>query len=269
MKKLIVLVVLIVLIPAEYLHADITIHEPNYVCVRLPYEIDAQTPRLEAIRNPDYGFGVIAASINNGILQILRITESSVDHLRSMSGFAPDSAVGDIRFDTTGLFNENLFVLVWTDTAIPGEWRNSRTTRILKVPANLNEEIVDVVEGGIGEDNDRLMFVIDFTTDVAGYAAGAYLLDFSHTDGTSFYHMDLNYNCNKIGQDFLPGPPYVTVQRNDLDIWGMEFDPTDLYGSYLTMADGEEPSHNYSTIWQLHPDLTTWSVLSTPALLSD
>ena len=77
--------------------------------------IDGTTPRLEAIRNPDYGFGVVAASVDNGILTILLISQSSIELLATMSGLPEVSTVKTMRFDTSGLLGSELYVTVLID----------------------------------------------------------------------------------------------------------------------------------------------------------
>ena len=81
-------------------------------------QLDGKTPRLEAISNPAYGSGVIAASVDEDILRVLRISQSSVTLLTSVTEFpgVPGRVSAfDIRFDRTGLFENQLYVSVIMD----------------------------------------------------------------------------------------------------------------------------------------------------------
>jgi len=59
---------------------------PGFAVDVLLNQIDGSTPRLEAISNPAFGFGVIAADITNGVLTVKRISQSSLDVLAVMGG---------------------------------------------------------------------------------------------------------------------------------------------------------------------------------------
>ena len=231
----------------------------NYAVDSLVSQIEGQTPRLEAIRNPDYGFGVIAACMDNGILKVMRVSQSSIEVINSKSGFSIPSVVGDIRFDTTGLFGNNsndLFVTIWSDSS-DGEWEHSSKTYLMRVPAN-GPIIEERVYGD--PNNNKLLFMLDFNDGSGDYPAGAYLGDFAKANGTSFYHLDANYQITNLTDDVLPTDP----NRSDLDPRGMEFDRTGNYKSYLTIADTDKPPDDEaSAIYQLDPNLA-WNTVASP-----
>jgi hypothetical protein len=247
----------IVLIMSNVAAAAITVHEPNFAVDVLLNQIDGGIPRLEAISNPEYGFGVLTASVDEGILKLLRISQSSIELFTTMSGFPADSTVGAIRFDRTGLFANELYVTAWTDTAVPGDWRHNVATRLFSVSVDGTFNQI----GTYGDVVDRLLFILDFTTGAGGYLPGAYLEDFSANGGTSLYHMDSEPNVTKLSQHLVP------PGRSDLDIWGMQFDPTGKYGSYLTLADSDTGHDELTVIYQLLPDLS-WQELTTPVSTS-
>ncbi len=223
-------------------------------------QIDGQTPRLEAIRNPDYGCGVVAASMDNGILKVMRISQSSVDTLNVTSDLDTISVVGDIRFDTSGLFgndSNDLFVTVWCNST-GASWEQSSSTSLMRVPAaGPIEEL-----GYFGDTNDKQLFMLDFSNGSNGYPEGAYFGDYAEPGGTSFYRLDADYQITNLTNDILPTDP----NRTDLDIVGMEFDRTGVYNSYLTVADSDVFHDEVSAIYQLDPNLADpnliWSAVA-------
>ncbi|MBU0617046.1 MAG: hypothetical protein KKI02_04965 [Planctomycetes bacterium] len=256
------LAVIIVAVAGFSASAEIEV-PPGFVVDTLLDQIDGTTPYVEAIRNPDYGFGVVVASVDNGIFEVLRISDSSVEPLGTLEGFPEDSAVRCIRFDTTGLFADALFASVaFNDSGEPPFCR----CVLLQITADgLVSEVVT-----LGSDSDQITFVFDFTTEATGYSPGAYLYDSTTPNGQGLYHLAPN-------GAYDPNDPNVIVtvleshlipdDRNDLDIRGMEFDPTSLYGSYLTMADCENWDA-LSAIYQLDPN-HDWLELIEPVSWSE
>jgi len=230
--------------------------------------------RLEAIRNPVYGVGVISASIdnritNNGILEVMRISNSTVEIINTETDFDTPSDVGDIRFDTSGLFGDALFVTVWTDSA-SGDWLQSASTKLMQVSSDSNDIYeVGYYQGTTVPDN-RLLFMLDFIADANDYEDGCYLADYALQGGTSFYRLDPNDLDTLIDLTggvlpIDPGDP--DPNRTDLDPRGMEFDRTGNYNSYLTIADTESDEDYKSAIYQLNPDFI-WSTISGPNSVS-
>jgi len=83
--KLAVTLSLILILVTPTAFSQITIIPPGFAYDKLLDQIDGTTPRLEAISNPAYGYGVVAASIDNGILTVKRISYSSVEVLEAVS----------------------------------------------------------------------------------------------------------------------------------------------------------------------------------------
>jgi len=246
----------IVLIVGSVAEAEIVFQDPNFVVDVLFDQIDQQIPRLEAIRNPDYGFGVVAASIDQGILKVLRISQTSVELLGSMDGFpypAEWAIPLTVRFDTTGVFENKLLIT----TVIRVEGSDSYSDII-----TVNSDGSIVKQATLGGPSDQIGFVLDISPVDSNYLPGAYLEDTDYGDGTSYYHMDPNFNLTKISQDLLP------PGRTDLDIYGMEFDPTGLYGYYLTMLDSDHNHDQKAAIYQLYPDLS-WIELTEVITVTD
>ncbi|MBW8035630.1 MAG: hypothetical protein FVQ79_08370 [Planctomycetes bacterium] len=239
--------------------------------------------RLEAIRNPDYGVGVIAASIDNGItdngiLDVMRISKSTVEIINSRSGFTTPSGVGDIRFDTSNLLDNDsndLFVTVWTDTVpFETEWKYSFSTYLMRVSSDSNS--IDEVGYYQGTAEDKLLFMLDFTADANDYTAGVYFADYAYDGGTSFYYIPSgdvigsdNEDLDNLTDGVLPiDPDDSEPNRTDLDTHGMEFDRTGNYNARLTIADSEWDEDLKSAIYQLEPNLPgtdfIWSTIAGP-----
>lgn len=253
MKK--ILVVLAILFVGSYASAEISV-PPGFVVDTLLDQIDSQTPRLKAITNSDYGSGVVAASIDsdNGILTVRRISASNIEILGVLSGFPVPAIwefVNSINFDQTGLFGNDLYLTVTVDVD-----RYSAYTDFIHVSSSGDFNVL-WTEGGA---HDELGFSFSFTDDSVGYMAGAYFEDGDYADGTSLWHMDTSYVGTQLYQNLVP------PGRTDLDIRAMDFDPTGLYGNYLTMVDSDDDD-NKSVIYQLLPNLT-WQTLAGPVTLT-
>jgi hypothetical protein len=233
--------------------ADITVPE-GYDVVNIMPRVDGKILRLEAIRNPAYGYGVMAASIDESILRIFRINRHSYDVFATEPGFDSHAAcppscvhVQHIRFDTTGLFNNRLYVSVAS---------HSDYSEIYEVDPNGSIELKASIGDGLSDD----YCIFAFTSGNNGYSPGMYLYDSvkkgSNNDGSSFFYMDPNFNWNKLEDDLVP------TGRTDMDVAGMEFDTTGMYKSLLTFADADDNTDYKTAIYQLDPNLTTWSILT-------
>jgi len=255
MRNVMLVLVIVVAVPLSMsANGAITVPAGFTVDILLD-QIDGETPRLEAISNPDYGFGVVAASADEGILTVLRISQFSVQVLGTLSGFTSDCRAGSIRFDRTGLFMNELYVIVMDypfGGGDPPYIYHYNRSQILSVSANG----MITNKGSYGSNIDRIMFIHDFTDGNGGYYPGMHLEDQQGYDGTSFYYLDPNFVPTKLGQNLLPS------DRTDIDVWGMEFDPTGVYEFYLTMADSDRNNDDWTVIYQLKPDLS-WSELTT------
>lgn len=242
MKKIVILAILFVV---SYASADPTVPS-GFVIQKIIDRIDGQTPRLEAIRNSEYGSGVVLASMDKGTLNVLKISQGSIELTSVMSGFLTSSRVATTRFDRTGIYNSKLFISV-----VSGTGANHYQTDLLKIESD--GTITNVMT--IGDPSDMLQLFFDFTNGSYGYTPGAYMEDHGKTNGTSLYHMNTAYSMTKLSQNHLPSG------RTDLDIMGMQFDSTGRYNNYLTMADSDTNTDNWAVIYQLKPDLS-WTELT-------
>jgi hypothetical protein len=227
-----------------YLFAILTILFVLNICYA-----DGQTPRLEAIRNPSYGYGIISANLDNGILKVFRINNSSLDLLGTHSGYPSTSDTFTVCFDRTGLYDNKLHVSV-----VYGS--NLVTTDILEVLENGTI----TVKATKGNTTDALAFSFDFTSGEHGYLSGTYLEDRHIGNGTSLYHMGADYTLTRLKQNWLPSG------RTDMDVQQIKFDPTGRYNFYLTMIDSDD-NDNKAIIYQLKPNLG-WIQLTTAKTLS-
>ena len=130
MNRRITIVTLLIITAAlpTILPAQITV-PPGFVVDTLLPQIDGQTPRLEAISNPAYGSGVIAASVDNGILTIRKISPNNVEFIGTLSGFDPLDIVRQVKFDYTGLYNSKLYISI----SVLGVLGETSDTHIIEV----------------------------------------------------------------------------------------------------------------------------------------
>jgi tetratricopeptide (TPR) repeat protein len=216
---------------------------------------DGPSPRLEAIRDADYGTGVMAALVDEGTVYVYRVSESAVELFAAGRGFPRPSSRRNVRFDPTGHFGGQLHITV--SYAPPGEPEPAVwiTTAILRVSET--GEIAHV--GSYGSLDEPLTLEFEFSSGAGGYAPGAFLPDLFRTfDGNAgLYHLDCAGNLTRLVQNLVP------PGRTKLDVWAVEFDPTGRYGSYLTMADSDTAVDYVAAVYQLRPDLT-WIELTAP-----
>lgn len=252
--------VLVIAAPLLYVvvptaHAQIAA-PPGFTVDVLLDQIDGSTPRLEAVSNPTYGSGVVAAAINDaGILSVTRISANGVEILGVQPGFLPAARPGPnlgswvptIRFDRTGLYDHGLFFSV-------AEQDGSFTYTITRFFQLDPDGTITPVLGPVGGSTNKLSFIFEFVNG-HDYLPGAYLEDQHITHGTSLWHADSSWTTTILGQNVLP------VGRTDLDIFGMKFDSTGIYGHHLMLADSDDDD-NKSGIYALMPDLT-WTELTT------
>lgn len=210
-------------------HGQITV-PPNREVDVLLNQIDGRTPRLEAIRNAAYGSGVVAASVDNGVLTVLRIAEDEIDVLASRGGFAPGSAsrVVDVQFDTSGIFGGGLYVTVAErDDPPPGQ----RTT-LLEIAADGTVAEHWTVGGG----SDWTSFRFALTDGSGGYTPGGYLFDGNISGGTEFWYMT---PPSPIVPSRISGN-HVPPGRVDIDSVALQFDPNGNFDHSLLLADADD-----------------------------
>jgi len=238
---------LLLIAPIASVKAEITVHEPGfYVDVLVNGQLDGETPRIEAIRNPAYGNGAVGASISNGILTVRRFSFGSIDLLavRNMSEFA---SVLDVRFDTSGLFGNKLFVSVFNaEYQGPG---GVPTTEFVIVEPDGSTTVL----GPIGSESNGLAMYVDFIAGAAGFGPGAYLFDL-HGDaaGSSVWRLNPpppDGDFEILAQNSLP------PGRTDLDIRGLEFDRVGAFGGLLYLADADANGSKDGLIYTVNASL--------------
>lgn len=248
MKRVILLIILFVV---SYASADPIVHDPNFMVEKIMDRIDGQTPRLEVIRNSEYGSGVMTASINNGILKIMRISQSSVELFASMPDFPAPHVLGEIGFDDTGLADDELYVTVTTSSGCGNYIHQTSLLRVSK------EGIVTLL-AEFGDCSDNISIGgLDFGKGSLGYGSSMYLADYMNLGGNNLFRYDFSSGLELIVENLVP------PGRSDLDVVGMEFDPTGLYGSNLIIAGSDGLSDGLAGIYQLLPDWS-WLELSSP-----
>ena len=225
---------------------------PGFAVDQLLGPIDGVTPALEAIRNPDYGFGVASATIENGILTVLRVSQSSLSILGT-TVVALGSTVANVGFDTTGLFGNTLYVSVRGPGTHP-------TTEFFCLSAN---GVVASVAGPIGPSKN---YTFDFNGGIAGWSPGMYLEDRHVVSGSDFDHFAPpamgGAPCG-VGSWSVLADDLKPPGRTDIDVRGMEFDETGVFDFALVMADTDTNCDHKSAIYKLDPTLS-WAALYGP-----
>ena len=219
------------------------------ICNRLP----GQVPRLEAIPDPNYGYGtgIVSARVANGFLEVYRISDVTFELFASKTDLPdPNGFVIDVKFDKTGLFDNNLYLTFCA---------NSEKSYLYQILSD--GQIIH--KTNVGTLDDKVWLTFDFTDGNGGYIPGCYLEDIHKTGGTNLFYMDTDFVLEKLYDNLLP------EGRIDMDIWAMEFDRTGFYGYYLTIADSDDNHTYFTTIYQLLPDPSDpqnlqWHALSEP-----
>jgi hypothetical protein len=246
MKQAILITGLFVFISASS-SAEIIVPE-GFVVDKIIDRIDGQTPYLEAVRDPNYGHGVIAASFDKttGILKVIRIYQDAFDLLGLLSDFpvAEYGGVSSIEFDKSGVFDNSLFVSVSYD--VDGY---KATTDILGVYSS--GEVFRI--GSYGGQGNELGLKFSISRGTFGYQPGFYLIDGDNGNGECTYLLNTEFELLQLVCNYPPGIGGFVPG-------GMEFDSTGNYGNYLTYADSGYPSQ-ISGIFQLLPDLS-WNVIA-------
>jgi hypothetical protein len=205
---------------------------PGFEIDTLSPRLDNVSPRLEAVRNPLYGSGVMTASVANGILTIRRMSLGNVETFAVVTGLA-NFVVNDLRFDVTGTFGGKLYASVSNEPS--GE------SRIILIEPNGQTSLV----GTIGDANDVLAMYFDFTPGTAGFAAGALLLDRNFADGSSVWRLSPPATFTRLAQNSL------AAGRIDMDVNGLEFDLGGGFGGGLFTSEADINDSARGTIWRL------------------
>jgi len=237
--------------------ADFCFADPNvpagFVAEKICDRLDGIVPRLEAIPDPNYGYGtgIVSARVADGFLEIYRVSDETLELVASKTDLPdPDGFVIDVKFDKTGLFDNKLYL-----TFCAGRYE-SYLYQILPD----GQIIQKTTAGNLSE---RVWLTFDFTDGEGGYTPGCYLEDIHQVGGTNFFYMDTDFSLEKLYDDLLP------EDRTDMDIWAVEFDRTGLYGYYFTIADSDDNHDDLTAIYQIlpapsDPQIMQWSTLSEP-----
>jgi len=236
MHKVGLISILLVIFSSTTVQAEIVVHEPNFVVDVLLDQIDVHTPILEVIRNPVYGNGVIAANVDNGTLNVLRISDSNIDIIGTMAGNW--ERVIFIRFDTTGIFDNLLYISMLKP--------DLESSDLLKIMPDGQIEII-ISETGYNSTFGKFVF----TSGGNGWQPGSYIWR-----QKSFYFMDAEFDITLLCRDNLP------PGRTDVDNKDLQFDMTGKYGSNLIFADTDQNNDQITIIYKLFSDLT-WGELTT------
>ncbi|MBS0197446.1 MAG: hypothetical protein JSR77_11875 [Planctomycetes bacterium] len=222
--------------------AQITV-PPGWAVDQLVGRLDNKTPRIEAIRNAAFGTGVVAASVNSGILTVRRLTGAgqSVVATTTVSGSNP--SVLDLRFDTTGGFGGDLFVSVESD------FGGSRADLFRVSSTGAIANVATWATGDIG-------FTLDFTPAAHGWMAGAYLYDLNGPP-TEYWFLSPAMTRTQLSANTVP------PSRTDTDVRGAEFDRTGVFGFQFVLCDNDANNSGINAVYGLNA-AGVWSTIVPP-----
>lgn len=217
---------------------------------QLSPRIDNITPRIEAIRNPAYGTGVVSASISNGILTVRRISSGQVSVLGTRAVPTPLAYIADLRFDTTGNFGNALYVSVASNEI------TVYTNEFFRVDANGTITSVGTIGG---PNNAGVSCTLDFTPGGAGgYAAGAYMPD---QNGQGLLSAFWRWTAPSTFTELSPN--LIVPGQTDMDARGVEFDRGGAYSNRLILVDTDANNSARSGVYTLSPALA-WGTIVAP-----
>jgi hypothetical protein len=223
---------------------------------------DRPVPRLDVIRNPQYGDGVIATTVVDGTLEVRRISGASSDVLAVRPGYPtgdPSSGSGSMavacRFGTAGLFGGELFaIVVYGQPCCPQSWNR---TDVLRIEARGKAHLV----ASFGDCIDPARCLdIAFTAGNPGYSLGAYLCDSDLF--RQLYHLDGDHHATALRHFTVPS------DRWRANVRALEFDPTGRYGGHLTVAEADWHRERLAVIYQLLPNWS-WRELTGPVSVDE
>lgn len=243
--------ILLATLAADEEKSSITV-EAGLECRRLfdkalDYRLMEHAPRLDAISNPDYGSGVVAASTYFDALQVFVLNGRTVTPLVSFKGFKDPCVVRSVRFDRTGLFGHALYVMV-----AAGEPPTSHFVQI--TPAG---------EARIVASFGKQSLSFDINDGSAGFMPGAYI----QADGSTIptmpraWRMTPQFRYTLISLNNKPG------NRASLNAENIRFDTTGVYGWHVLVVDCDRGASGASAIYKMTPDLV-WTNL-VPAVPKD
>ncbi len=190
------------------------------------------------IRNPDYGSGFLNLRLEADFLIVERVNcEGDLDAVFQWPGFSAYTGAVFPEFDSTGLFDNELFVAA----------RNSTGSILVRVDPSWEIETVATFSG------DTVVATVAFSDGSSGYAPGLYAYDGDiGGGGQTLFHIDTSYVVTALTSTLPPG-------RTDIDST-MQFAPTVSFVGKLTFIDADRNSDGLSAIYYLTPGLV-WETL--------
>ncbi|MFK7961259.1 MAG: hypothetical protein AB8G96_12135 [Phycisphaerales bacterium] len=218
-------------------------------------QIDGITPRLEAIRNPAYGSGIITAAAIDGIVTVRRITSASIDVLSSFSVGSSDAAVFDAAFDTTGILGGELLISVRTDL-------EGRSTIFRVAPDGSVQSV-----GDFGGPTNHLIFLLAPVTGDTALPDGIYLFDASYgpEGASSIWRLNPGGAAQELAFNSVVDDP---AGRIDMDIRGLSHDAAGQFGGGLVVCDADANNSATSGIYTLDDQLQ-WDAIIGPQPVDD
>ncbi len=220
----------------------------GFVVDTLLDQIDGVTPRLEAVRNPAYGSGVISAKVENGILTVQRVSDGQLETLATLGGWAADASTPTVRFSRA--VEPSLYVgvrnLLSDGTCDPPIEDNF----LYRLPAGGTL----VLESSFGVTGEGLALQHEFVTPDSGYDALSVVFDGTACPGTPGCGDESTSSLYTMSADFaftLEGCNPLPEGRTDLDLTGIEQDVGGAYGGRIIAADEDANSDDICAAYQL------------------
>ncbi len=200
---------------------------PGFTIRKIAPLLDGQIPQLEAIDDPQFGTGVVAATANNGVASIRLITSAGT--IVSLASVISPDNVARVRFDHDGLIDGNIHFTLSTNGA--GSITNYYTLNRNGVVTNHWTETGDVF--------------YDFDLTPIGVTEKAVLLDANGMQGTRLSTLDTALVRTLRSANSLPSG------RIDTDVRGLRGDPAGVYGGEMIFADSDCNDSGLSAVWSV------------------
>ncbi len=193
--------------------------------------LDGQIPQLSAIDDPDFGTGVVTATLANGIANFRLLEPNGVLSTIGVWEQAPASGfVIRVILDTDGIIDGLLHATV-------SDLSQQDTHYMTISPQGVVTQQWERTEA------EQYDFVI--TTGGAGLPIGAVILDSQANNGTWLGEMNTQFGVTIVDTDSVP------PDRSDTDVTGFQRDVTGLYGGGLLLADSDWNTDEMAAIYEL------------------
>jgi hypothetical protein len=206
---------------------EVRVAEPGFIVEQVAAVSGDAVPQLEAVRHASYGEGVLAGVVEQGFLTLTLHSGAEVSELARVGPFNEGAELATIRFDTKGQFGNQLLVSVVHDG---GSGRGHVVSDIYAIDAVGRARRLQ----SIGSPENPVALNLEVSDGSRGFRPGLYLQDRNVLGGSSLYVLDASLELSLIGENLLP------KGRSDLDVRGMQFDPTGLYSSHLFLSDTDD-----------------------------